>query len=88
MADRARPKSVVGQRRLMASMAQHWRESKLHVDANNHGPSMVIAVGACSQGQLWVFDNAGDVPMTILRTYPWESSYRGKIATEKFRASV
>eukprot|EP00927_Polykrikos_kofoidii_P049182 TRINITY_DN43291_c0_g1_i1.p1 TRINITY_DN43291_c0_g1~~TRINITY_DN43291_c0_g1_i1.p1 ORF type:complete len:1517 (+),score=273.65 TRINITY_DN43291_c0_g1_i1:213-4553(+) len=48
--------------------------SKMHVDANNHGPSKIIAIGDYLGGELWLLDEGGDVPMRVpcvLKGYPY-----------------
>ena len=35
--------------------------SKLHVDSNNEGPSMIMAVGEFTGGDLWIYDVDGKV---------------------------
>lgn len=47
--------------------------AKLHVDANNVGPSYIIGFGNYEGGQLWVMDEDGNVPVTVtspIRGYP------------------
>ena len=39
--------------------------SKLHVDSNNLGPSMIIALGKFDGGRLWIHDVNGNDEMTL-----------------------
>ena len=46
--------------------------SRLHVDSNNMGPSLICALGNFTGGRLWIYDPAGDVELVVEdKLYGW-----------------
>ncbi|CAE7938265.1 lkhA [Symbiodinium necroappetens] len=39
--------------------------TKMHVDANNHGPSFIIGLGDYKGGEVWIYDENGTVEMEL-----------------------
>jgi len=39
--------------------------TKMHVDANNHGPSFIIGLGDYTGGEVWIYDENGTVEMEL-----------------------